>query len=126
MRILFALPGFHRHERGAEVALMSIAAKLSDFGHQVTLIGSGEPRPDSGYRFIKVACVDRTRFERFPSMPILRSEYTYEELTFSVGLFRRFDPSNYDATLTCSYPFTNWILRRSNGARKHPPHVFIT
>lgn len=126
MRILFALPGFHRHDRGAEVALMSVADRLSTFGHHVTLIGAGEPRPKKGYRYIKVASIDRSKFEKFPVLPVLRSEYAYEELTYSLGLLRQFDPSQYDITLTCSYPFTNWILRRSRLATRRPPHVFVT
>ena len=44
MRILFALPGLHRHDRGAEVAFIAIARELARAGHAVTLIGSG-PRP---------------------------------------------------------------------------------
>lgn len=126
MRILFALPGFHRHDRGAEVALVSVAERLSTFGHHVTLIGSGEPRAGKGYHYIKVSSIDRSTFERFPFFPVLRSEYAYEELTYSLGLLRRFDPSQYDVTLTCSYPFTNWILKRSRFATKRPPHIFVT
>ena len=29
LRILFALPGFHREERGAEIALLSVADELA-------------------------------------------------------------------------------------------------
>ena len=41
------------------------------------------------------------------------------------GLWRAYDPREFDVTLGCSYPFTNWVLRRKGG--KHaPPHVFVT
>ena len=41
------------------------------------------------------------------------------------GLLRAFDPAGYDLTATCSYPFTNWALRRpALGPR--PAHVFVT
>ena len=47
MRLLFALPGFHKYDRGAEVALMSVAEALAASGDEVTLMGSGEARPVS-------------------------------------------------------------------------------
>jgi len=125
MRILFALPGLHRYDRGAEIAFISIATELAKVGDDVTLIGSG-PRRTAQYRYLRVRSVGRTHFESFPSFPVLRNEYAYEELTFIPGLFFTYRPQNYDVTLTCSYPFTNWMLRRPvlNGIR--PPHVFVT
>ena len=47
MRILFALAGLHRVNRGAEVAFISIALELARTGHKVALIGSGPPISDS-------------------------------------------------------------------------------
>jgi glycosyltransferase involved in cell wall biosynthesis len=47
-------------------------------------------------------------------------------MTFVPGLLRRYRPSDYDITLTCSYPFTNWILRRPVLGSSRPPHVFVT
>ena len=44
MRVLFALPGFHRIDRGAEIALISVAKELAKTGDTVTLIGSGQER----------------------------------------------------------------------------------
>ena len=44
MKLLFALPGFHRFDRGAEVALLAVAEELAKQGHAVTVMGSGEPR----------------------------------------------------------------------------------
>ena len=47
LRILFALPGLHRVVRGAEVAFESVAREIARTpGYSVTLIGSGQPRPD--------------------------------------------------------------------------------
>lgn len=43
MRLLFALPGFHLFDRGAEVALLSVAAELAKKGDNVTVVGSGPP-----------------------------------------------------------------------------------
>ena len=126
MRILFALPGLHRHNRGAEMAFISIAKVLSELGDTVTLIGSGDVDPAAPYRFVKARSISRERFESFPSIPVLRHEYAYEELTFAPDLLRQFRPNDYDVTLTCSYPFTNWILRRPVLGASRPPHIFVT
>ena len=45
MRVLFALPGLHKYDRGAEIAFIAIARELAKAGDEVTLIGSGAPRP---------------------------------------------------------------------------------
>lgn len=126
MRILFALPGLHRYDRGAEVAFISVARELAKAGLAVTLIGSGNERPGALYRFVHAPSMPRENFTAFPMMPILRSEYIYEELTFVPGLLSRYCPADYDITLTCSYPFTNWILRRPALGPRRPPHVFVT
>lgn len=125
MRILFALPGLHRLERGAEVAFTSLASELARQGNQVTLIGSGHAWPETGYDFLHAGAVARETFERWPQIPVLRGDTAYEEATFAPGLLRRYRPDDYDVTVTCSFPFTNWVLRRpSKGGR--PPHVFVT
>ena len=126
MRVLFALPGLHRHNRGAETAFISIANELTKLGDNVTLIGSGHERTATLYRFIRAASVPREKFKFFPSLPVLRSEYNYEELTFVPDLIRQYRPRDYDVTLTCSYPFTNWVLRRPTLRGCRPPHVFVT
>jgi glycosyltransferase involved in cell wall biosynthesis len=126
MRILFALPGLHRYARGAEVAFISIAEQLIKAGDSVTLIGSGEPLADGPYRFLHASSLGRENFESFPKLPALRDDCAYEDLTFVPALLRRYRPSDYDVTLTCSYPFTNWVLRRPVWRSKRPPHVFVT
>jgi glycosyltransferase involved in cell wall biosynthesis len=126
MRILFALPGLHRFDRGAEVAFISIANELVKAGNVVTLIGSGLDRNSTGYRFLNAPSISRVRFESFPKMPVLRNEYAYEELTFVPALLWRYRPNDYDVTLTCNYPFTNWMLRRPAIGGRRPPHVFVT
>jgi glycosyltransferase involved in cell wall biosynthesis len=126
MRILIALPGIHRYDRGAENAFIAVAKSLAESGDAVTLIGSGEAREGMPYRFLRAVSVRRVNFERFPSFPILRNEYCYEELTFAPWLLRRYRPTDYDITVTCSYPFTNWILRRPVFGAHRPPHVFVT
>jgi glycosyltransferase involved in cell wall biosynthesis len=126
MRILFALPGLHRQDRGAEIAFISVAKQLAKIGENVTLIGSGESRTSTPYLFKHVSSLPREKFEHFPSIPFLRNESAYEEFTFIPGLLRAYRPSDYDVTLTCSYPFTNWALRRSSFLGSRPPHVFVT
>lgn len=126
MRILFALPGLHIYDRGAEVAFVSIASELARAGEEVTMIGAGPARPEAPYAYLQAPCVRRTNFEKFPSLPLLRHEYAYEELTFAPGLLGLYRPADYDVTVTCSYPFINWALRRPRLASARPPHVFVT
>src|SRR5689334_15448756 len=111
MRILFALSGLHRVHRGAEVAFISIATELASRGDEVTLIGSGPEEEARPYRYIQAPAISRERFERWPRLPMFRSETVWEEATFIPGLLRKYDPAAYDLTVTCSYPFTNWALR---------------
>lgn len=126
MRILFALPGLHKYERGAEVALNALATELAIGGDDVTIIGSGDPKPSQPYEFFRARSLQREGFEHFPSLPIFRSETVYEEASFAPGLLYRYRPRNFDITATCSYPFTNWVLRRPAFRGVRPPHVFIT
>jgi glycosyltransferase involved in cell wall biosynthesis len=126
MKLLFALPGLHRYNRGAEVAFIAIGKELARLGDTVTLIGSGAPDPTTPYRFLYAPSVPRTSFEAFPFVPLLRHEYAYEELTFLPGLLHQYRPQEYDVTLTCSYPFTSWALRRPVFRGPRPPHVFVT
>jgi hypothetical protein len=65
MRILIALPGIHRYDRGAEIAFMAVAKELAKLGDEVTLIGSGERRIGTPYRYLHASSVRRERFERF-------------------------------------------------------------
>lgn len=125
MRVLFALPGFHAEERGAEVSLLAIARELARAGEDVTVMGGGPPRPDQPYRFVHVPLVARRRFERFPRVPTLRSETGWEEATFAAGLLARYRPGDYDVAVTCAFPWTHWALRRpAPGAT--PAQVFVT
>jgi glycosyltransferase involved in cell wall biosynthesis len=126
VKILFALPGLHRYSRGAEVAFISIARELSKLGESVTLIGSGTPDKQAPYRFLRAKSIRRERFEGFPFLPLLRNECCYEELTFVPSLAWRYLPEDYDITVTCSYPFTNWVLRRPVLKGSRPLHVFVT
>ena len=102
MRVLFALPGLHRHNRGAEIAFISIARELAKAGDSITLIGSGNELPSAPYHFLHAGSVGRERFASFPTLPILRSAYIYEELTFVPGLLRRYSPAEHDVTITCT------------------------
>lgn len=128
MRILFTLPGMHRVHRGAEVALGSVAAAIAAQGDdEVTMWGSGRPLHDPGYRWRASAVVGRERFERAPHFPPLRTEYAYEDAQFAARLALEYRPDDFDVTVTCSYPFTNWALTRRRGrSRRRPAHVFVT
>jgi glycosyltransferase involved in cell wall biosynthesis len=126
MRILFAIPGLHRYDRGAEVAFISLAEALTHLGETVTLMGSGTDRPLAAYRFQHAASIRREIFESFPSFPLFRNEYAYEEASFVPGLLRHYRPGDFDVTVTCGYPFTNWVLRRLAWGYERPPHVFVT
>lgn len=126
LRILFALPSLHRVDRGAEVAFLALATELANGGDDVTLIGSGAGRKGTPYRYLRAPVIPRERFEIMPSLPIFRNETAWEDLTFFPGLLRRFRPGDYDVTLTCSYPFTQWALRRPTAAGPRPRHVFVT
>src|SRR5258708_34902894 len=101
---------------------MCVATELAKAGDSVTIIGSGRPPASTPYRFRRACSIPREKFESLPSMPMLRNEYAYEELTFIPGLLRHYRPAEYDVTLTCSYPFTNWILRRRAWGGSSPPH----
>ena len=122
---MFALPGLHRVDRGAEIAFISIARDLARTGHDITLLGSGHKRPDEPYSYIRSPAIKRERFERYPKIPVLRGETSWEEASFLPGLIMRFRPSDYDVTVTCAYPFTNWALRRPTFGHR-PKHVFVT
>lgn len=126
MRILIALPGLHRVDRGAEIAFIAVARELAKAGDEVTLIGSGVARPGTRYHYLHAASMRRENFERFPSLPILRNEYCYEEFTSIPHFLYRYRPTDYDITVTCSYPFTNWMLRRPFLGGTRPRHVFVT
>jgi glycosyltransferase involved in cell wall biosynthesis len=125
-RIAFALPGLHRTARGAEAAFVNVATKLQrDHARRVTLIGGGSEDDKQDYHFLHADLIGRERFAKWPKLPVLRNRHRYEELSFVPGLWRNFSATDYDLTVTCSYPFVNWLLRagsRSTGT----PHVFVT
>lgn len=124
-RVLFALPGLHLVQRGAEVAFEQIASGLCAEGFEVTLLGAGAPIEGRPYRYLQGKVAPRERFHRWPKFPPLRSEYRWEELSFAPSVWRLTNPKDYDLTVTCSYPFVNWMLRarRKGGV---PKHVFVT
>lgn len=126
MRFMFALPGLHRFGRGAEVVFEAVAQQIALRGqHQVTLVGSGEARDDRAYDFIHLPATSREHFEHWPKIPFFRHEFMYEELTFALALARLPAVGDADVTMTCSYPYTNWALRRPRFG-KLPLHVFVT
>lgn len=127
IRVALALPGLHRVDRGAEVAIESIGRQLAARdGFEVTLFGSGRARAGDPYRFVHVGCVDRRRFARLPALPVFRADTCWEEACFAVNLMRVYRPRDFDVTVACSYPFINWLLTRRGGAGARPRHVFIT
>lgn len=124
LRYLFALPGFHREERGAEVALLAVAGELARMGNAVTVIGAGQPRADTPYAYRQARAVNRRKLERLPRIPPFRSETAWEDASFAVKLARAYDPRDFDISVTCNFPFTHWALRR--GGPERPKHLFVT
>ena len=75
VRILFALPGLHRVRRGAEIAFESLATELARRDDcEVTLVGSGEARAGTPYRFVRARCRSREKFESWPRVPLFRDQ----------------------------------------------------
>ena len=126
LRFLFALPGFHAEDRGAEVALLAVADQLARSGDQVTVIGTGPDRPAAAYTYRRIAAIGRRRLEWLPHIPFFRSETAWEDATFAFNLRRAYRPADFDVTVTCNFPFTHWTLRRAGGAAAAPLHLFVT
>jgi glycosyltransferase involved in cell wall biosynthesis len=127
VRILFALSGLHKVHRGAEVVFESVAHEIGLHGqHDVLLVGTGPQDPARAYRYRRLRAISRERFERWPAMPFLRNECAYEELTFAVGLAAMSSLRDFDVTVTCGYPYTNWALRTHFPGTRRPAHVFVT
>ncbi|MDB5681538.1 MAG: hypothetical protein JWO16_1343 [Sphingomonas bacterium] len=125
MRILFALPGFHAQDRGAEVALLAVARELARGGDTVTVMGGGPARLDEPYRYIHVPIVDRRKFEKAPQFPMFRSDTAWEDATFGASMLTRYRPKDFDVAITCNFPFTHLALRRPTlGAA--PLQIFVT
>lgn len=125
LRFLFALPGFHHVDRGAEVALLAVADQLARGGDTVTVMGMGQERPGVAYRFQHVGAVDRVKLEWLPKVPPFRAETAWEDASFAFNLARAYRPADYDFTVTCNFPFTHWALRRSSAGYR-PLHLFVT
>jgi glycosyltransferase involved in cell wall biosynthesis len=127
MRIHFLLPGLHRVHRGAEVAFEAVATEIANLGlDEVTVIGSGDKIAGRPYDFQRIGLVPRERFERVPKFPPFRSESIDEEATWVLNALRQYRSRDADVTLTCSYPFVNWMLTRWPPFGKRPAHVFVT
>lgn len=124
LRFLFALPGFHQEDRGAEVALLSVADQLSRSGSEVTVIGAGPQKSGVLYRYKQVKTINRRKLEGLPKFPPFRSETVWEDAIFAAKLFGSYRPADYDFTVTCNFPFTHWALRR--GGKHRPRHLFVT
>ena len=124
MKLLFALSGFHRVHRGAEVALLSVARELGKSGISVTVAGGGKPEPDCPYEFVEVPVLDRLRFEKMPAVPGLRNAEAWEDLSFAARLAKRLGDRTFDAAITCAYPFTNWRLRQRR--EQVGANIFVT
>ena len=128
LRVAFLLPGLGRVQRGAEAAFLELARNLAVYADlDVTLFGSGPGEP-GGPAIVPVGSVPRERFERWPRLPVLRSEYCYEEFTFTTRLLanRQFRPRAFDVAVHCSFPFTNWLLQFLRRVASGPRLVFVT
>lgn len=125
MRILFALPGFHAQDRGAEVALLAVARELARGEDEVTVMGGGPARPDEPYRFVHVPIVDRRKFEKWPQFPMFRSDTAWEDATFAASMMLHYHPGDFDVAITCNFPFSHLALRRPMFGTS-PLQIFVT
>lgn len=125
MRIAFALSGFHRHDRGAEVALLAVAEGLAIGGDEVVVFGAGAWRPGCAYEYRHVPALRRESFEKVPSFPFFRDETAWEDVSFAAGLLTRYRPADFDVAVTCAFPFAHLALRRP-AVGKRPRQVFVT
>jgi len=125
MRILFALPGFHAQDRGAEVALLAVARELARGGDAVTVMGGGPERPGEPYTYVHVPIVDRKKFEKAPQFPPFRSDVMWEDATFGAGMLATYRPRDFDVAITCNFPFTHLALRRPTFGNA-PLQIFVT
>lgn len=115
IRIAAILPGLGRVERGAETAFLEIAKHLNSYADlDVQLFGSGHDVP-SGLPIEVIESTRREQFERLPKLPLFRTECHYEEFFWVRALRRsgKFDPTQFDVTLSCTYPWINWYLQRA-------------
>ena len=127
-RIAVMLPGLGRIQRGAETAFLEISRELDNFPDvDVTLFGSGNDVPGT-IPIEVVECRDRKLFERWPKLPVFRSECHYEEATFVRNLWREkaFDPFVFDAVIHCTYPFVNWYVQRAQKKNPDLKSLFVT
>ena len=126
LRVCFALPGLHCINRGAETTFESVGEQLAkNPAFEVTLIGAGAKIPGRNYRYLQATSRMRQSFEAWPRFPPVRNPYRWEELSFTAGLWRVYSPEDYHCTITCSYPFVNWLLR-ANRKKGGPAHIFVT
>jgi glycosyltransferase involved in cell wall biosynthesis len=113
--------------RGAEVVLEEVAKRVAaNPAFAVAVFGSGPAHSCLPYRYRKLKGLRREWFENFPRVPYARDHYMWEELAYAPSLYLNYRPADYDVTVTCGYPYTNWILRRGRKGGHAPAHVFIT
>lgn len=107
------------------MALLAVADALARGGDAVTVFGSGFYRPGCAYTFRHVPAFPRERFERMPIVPLFRNETAWEDASFAVALLALYRPHEFDAVITCGFPFVHLALRRP-AVGPRPKHVFVT
>lgn len=128
IRVAMILPGLGRVQRGAETAFLEVAMGLNAFADiDVTLFGSSNDVPE-GLPMRAVECTPRENFESYPKFPTFRSECHYEEFSFMERLWRsgEFDAKDFDVTISCTYPWVNWLLRFSKRRNPNLKNLFVT
>ncbi len=128
LRVAILLSGLGRVQRGAEAAFLELARRwVERSGASVTLFGMGEEGLPAELGREVIKCRPRERFEGWPSLPTLYTEYYYEELSFVWNLARsgRYKPADFDVVLSCTYPWVNWYLQRT-GRRNGPLNIYVT
>lgn len=128
LRIATLLPGLGRVQRGAETAFLEISSGLNSYPDiEVMLFGSSTFVPPD-LKICAVECTPREKFEAFPKFPTFRSECHYEEFSWVSRIWRSgvFNPAEFDVTISCTYPWVNWFLKRAKQRNPDLCNLFVT
>jgi glycosyltransferase involved in cell wall biosynthesis len=127
LKIAMILPGLGRVHRGAETGFIELGRALNKYPDlDIQLFGSGTDVPP-GLKIHTLPVIKREFFERWPKLPVFRSENEYEEFSFTMSLILRKSRElrKFHIGFHCSFPFTNWFLQKLS-RRGGPKPVYVT
>lgn len=108
IKIAFILSGLGHIKRGAETTFTELMRYLADKDDlEITAFGGGRDFHIEGIRYIKVPCIKRHYFERFPKIKRLHLKYghDWEGVFFSIFLSPIIIRMNFDILASFSFPF---------------------